>query len=160
MYGRWRLMRSSPASWAKTLAARDAAHISTGKRQPRPGCARARRSPCPTERENTRSRQAARGAARRSYLAAHDPAWQWVVDEIDGWEAGDDRTFGSVTGTRIAAADAPTMMRTTIQGSYVPGFVHRNNTFTFHQGSEVCVLDDPDGEALVMPSFTRHWDHA
>ena len=98
---------------------------------------------------------ARKNGALRAWL---DPARQWVVDEIDVWEAGDDRAFGGVTGTWMSAADAATMMRTTIQGSYDPGFVHRNNTFTFHKGSEVYVLDDPDGEAFVMESFTRHWD--
>jgi hypothetical protein len=93
--------------------------------------------------------------AQRAWL---DPARQWVVDEIDVWEAGADRTFGDITGTWVGAASAATMMQTAIQGSYDPGYLHRNNTFTFHGGSEVYVLDAPDGEAFVMESFTRHWD--
>jgi hypothetical protein len=86
-----------------------------------------------------------------------DSARQWVVDEIHVWEAGDDRIFGGITGTWIGAVDAAPP-QTTIQGSYDPSFVRRNNTFRFHKGGEVYVLDAPDGEAFVLESFTRRWD--
>jgi hypothetical protein len=87
-----------------------------------------------------------------------DPERQWLVDEADVWEAGDDMTFGDVTGTWVGAADAETLMRTRIHGRYDPGYLRRDSTFTFHEGSEVYVLDAPDGEAFVMESFTRQWD--
>lgn len=47
---------------------------------------------------------------------------------------------------------------TTVRDSYYPGYIYRNDTITFNAGSEVYVLDAPDGEAFVMQSFTRHWD--
>jgi hypothetical protein len=93
--------------------------------------------------------------ALRAWL---NPKRQWTFDRLDVWEAGDDKTFGPITGTWVGAVDAPTMMQTAVQDSYEPGYIHRNQTFTFNGGSEVYVLDAPDGEAFVMQSFTRHWD--
>jgi hypothetical protein len=87
-----------------------------------------------------------------------DPVRQWAADEIDVWEAGDDKTFGDITGTWRGSVAAATMMHTAMEGSYQPGYIYRNNTFTFRAGSQVYVLDAPDGEAFVLESFTRHWD--
>jgi haloalkane dehalogenase len=87
-----------------------------------------------------------------------DPVRQWAADEIDVWEAGEDRTFGDLTGTWMGAADAATMIQTAIQESYSPGYIYRNNTFKYRNGRQVYVLDAPDGESFVLQSFTRHWD--
>jgi hypothetical protein len=86
------------------------------------------------------------------------PVRHWVIDEIDVREAGDDRRFGGVTGTWTGAMEAASMTPIGDQGSYDPGYVHCGSTFTFHRGSEVYVLDAPDGEAYVMESFTRRFD--
>jgi hypothetical protein len=83
-----------------------------------------------------------------------DPVRQWTFDRLDLQEAGDDRAFGDLTGIWIGAADAPAAG----QGSYDPGYVYRSEAYTFTGGSEVFVLDAPDGEAFVLQSFTRHWD--
>jgi hypothetical protein len=93
--------------------------------------------------------------ALRAWL---DPVRQWLVDDVDVWEAGDDRSFGDITATWVGAADAATVTQTRIQGYYDPGYMYRNSTFTFRKGSEVYVLDAPDGEAFVLESFTDHWD--
>jgi hypothetical protein len=93
--------------------------------------------------------------ALRAWL---NPVRSWMVDRLDVWEAGDDRTFGGITGTWTGAAGAATMMRATVHDSYYPAYIYRNNTFTFNKGSEVYVLDAPDGEVFVMQSFTWHWD--
>lgn len=74
------------------------------------------------------------------------------------WEAGDDKAFGDITATWLGAVDAATTMQATVQGSYDPGYIYRTNTFTFNKGSEVYLLDAPDGEVFVMQSFTRHLD--
>ena len=50
------------------------------------------------------------------------------------------------------------MMQPTVQGSYDPGYIYRNYSFTFNQGSKSYMLDAPDGEVLVMQSFTQHSD--
>lgn len=87
-----------------------------------------------------------------------NPVSSWMIDRLDVWEAGVDRTFGGITGTWIGVADAATMMPATVLDSYHPGYIYRNATFTFDRGSEVYLLDAPDGEVFVMLSFTRHWD--
>jgi hypothetical protein len=94
-------------------------------------------------------------SALRAWL---NPVRQWTFDRLDVWEAGDDKTFGDITGTWVRAVDAPTMMQTAVRGSYDPGYIYRNGTATFNGGSKVYVLDAPDGEAFVMESFTRYWD--
>jgi hypothetical protein len=91
------------------------------------------------------------------------PVRHWVIDELDVREAGDDKRFGAVTGTWTGAMEAGSMTSITPTGdhwSYNPGYVYCGSTFTFHQGSEVYVLDAPDGEAYVMESFTRRFDPA
>jgi hypothetical protein len=93
--------------------------------------------------------------ALRAWL---NPVRRWMFDRLDAWEAGDDRTFGGITGTWVGVAGAATMIQATVQGSYYPGYIYRNNTFTFNEGSEVYLLDAPDGEVFVTQSFTRHWD--
>jgi hypothetical protein len=86
-------------------------------------------------------------------------ARHWLIDRLDVREVGDDRTFGSITMTWMGVADVATMMQTTIQGSYDPGYIHRDNTITFSKGTEVFVLDAPDGEVFILESLARHWDH-
>ncbi len=95
--------------------------------------------------------------ALRAWL---NPVRRWMFDRLDIWEAGDDKAFGNITGTWTGVADAATMMHATTQDSYQPAYIYRNNAFTYNQGSEVYVLDAPDGEVFVMQSFTRHWDPA
>jgi hypothetical protein len=89
-----------------------------------------------------------------------NPVRSWMFDRLDVWEAGDDKAFGSIRGTWTGVAGAATMIRATVQDSYQPGYMYRNSTSTFNKGSQVYVLDAPDGEVFVMQSFTRHWDPA
>lgn len=86
------------------------------------------------------------------------PMRHWVIDRLEVREAGDDRTFGSITGTWMGVADAATMVQATVQGSYDPGYVHRDDTVTFNRGTEVFLLDAPDGEVFILESLTRHWN--
>jgi hypothetical protein len=90
------------------------------------------------------------------------PVRHWMFDRLDVREAGEDRTFGDITGTWLGVVDAATLMEDTVEASYDPGYVHRDNTFTFtfSDGSEVYLLDAPDGEVFVMQSLTRHRDPA
>jgi hypothetical protein len=87
-----------------------------------------------------------------------NPVRRWMFDRLDVHEAGDDRTFGGITGTWLGVAGAATMMQATVLGSYHPGYIHRNCTCTFNKGSRVYLLDAPDGEIFVMESFTGHWE--
>lgn len=94
--------------------------------------------------------------ALRAWL---NPVSHWMFDRLDVLEAGDDRTFEGITGTWMGVASAAAITQAAVQGSYSPGYVsYRNNTFTFNKGSEVYLLDAPDGEVFVMQSFTPHWD--
>jgi hypothetical protein len=93
--------------------------------------------------------------ALRAWL---NPVRRWMFDRLDVWEAGDDRTFGGITGTWTGVVDAATMTQARVHGSYYPGYIYRNNSFAFNKGSQVYVLDAPDGEVFVMQSFSRHWD--
>ena len=95
--------------------------------------------------------------ARRAWL---NPVRHWMSDRLDLWEAGDDMTFGTIAGTWMGAVGAATVMQAADQGSYDPGYVYSNNTFTFSKGSEVYVLQAPDGEVFVMESFARQPDRA
>jgi hypothetical protein len=85
-----------------------------------------------------------------------NPIRHWMFDRLDVLEAGDDKTFGGVTGTWMGVAGAATMMQATVQGSYYPGYISRNSTFTYNKGSQVFVLEAPDGEAFIMQSSAEH----
>lgn len=85
-----------------------------------------------------------------------NPVRHWMVDRLDVWEAGDDRSFGTITGTWMGVVGAATVMQATVQGVYDPGYVYSSNTFAFNRGSEVYLLQAPDGEVFVMQSFAEH----
>jgi len=54
--------------------------------------------------------------ALRAWLS---PVRHWVFDRLDVREAGDDRTFGGITGTWMGVA-AATLLEDVVQGSYDP----------------------------------------
>jgi hypothetical protein len=93
--------------------------------------------------------------AERAWL---NPVRHWMFDRLDVREAGDDKTFGDLTGTWMGVAAETTFMQATVRESYNPGYIYRNSAFTFNQGSKVYILEAPDGEVFVMQSLTRHWD--
>ena len=83
-----------------------------------------------------------------------------MFDEFDVWEVGDDRDFGGIKATWMGVVGAEDMMKATVHGSYYPGYIYRNNAFTFNEGSEVYLLDAPDGEVFIMQSFTAQFDES
>ena len=87
-----------------------------------------------------------------------NPVRHWMIDRLDVREAGDDKTFGDITGTWIGVVGAATLMQATNQVTYDPAYAHSSNTFTFSSGSEVYLLDAPDGEVFIMQAFARHWN--
>jgi hypothetical protein len=93
--------------------------------------------------------------ASRAWLG---PVRRWTFDRLDVWEAGDDKPFGSVTGTWMGMADAATMPQAFGQRSYDPAYSYGSNTLTFSRGTEVYLLDAPDGEVFVMRSCAEDWD--
>jgi hypothetical protein len=52
--------------------------------------------------------------------------------------------------------DVATLQTGIIGGNYFPGYIHRDNSFAYNQGSEVCPLDAPGGEVFVMQSCNAH----
>jgi hypothetical protein len=94
----------------------------------------------------------------RALAAWLNPVRYWMSDRLDVWEAGDDKSFGTIAGTWMGAVGAATVLQATDQGGYDPGYVYSSNTFTFNKGSEAYLLEAPDGEVFVMQSFTRHSD--
>jgi hypothetical protein len=89
-----------------------------------------------------------------------NPVRRWTFDALDVPEAGDDTTFGTLTGTWTGVVGAAAMMQGAVQDSYDPGYAASNYTFTFNTGSEVYLLEAPDGEVFVMQSFAGQWDPA
>ena len=80
------------------------------------------------------------------------PVRHWTPDHLDVWEAGDSRNFGSLTGTWMGAGEAAAITSAMAPGAYDPAYVYRGSTFTFSKGSQVYVLDAPDGEVFIMQS--------
>jgi hypothetical protein len=87
-----------------------------------------------------------------------NPVRHWMSDRLDIREAGDNKTFGDITGTWTGVVGAEALMQAMDQVSYDPGYVYSNNTFTFNAGTEVYLLDAPDGEVFIMQSVTQDLD--
>ena len=89
-----------------------------------------------------------------------NPVRQWMFDRLDVREVGDDRTFEDITGTWMGAVGAAGLMESADRGSYQPDYTYSTGAVTFSGGSEVYVLDAPDGEVFVMQSFSLRLDPA
>lgn len=90
--------------------------------------------------------------ALRAWL---NPVRDWIFDQLDVREAGDDKTFGCITGTWIGVVSAATLMQSADQHGYDRTYTYSTSTFTFSRGSAVYLLDAPDGEVFIMQSFAR-----
>ena len=90
--------------------------------------------------------------------AVLNPPRYWMFDEFRVFEAGDDRTFDGITMTWMGVVDVASLQKAVIGGSYFPGYIHRDNSYTYNQGSEAYLLDAPDGEVFVMQSYNAHTD--
>ena len=86
-----------------------------------------------------------------------NPDRHWMCDELDAWEVGEDREFDGIKFSWVAVASAEETMKT-VQRPFAPGYIYRNNAFTFKKGSEVYLLDAPDGEVFVLQAFTPAHD--
>ena len=78
-----------------------------------------------------------------------------MFDEFDVYEDGVDRTFGGIKMTWMGVVPVEELEKGVTKGHYVPGYIYRNNQFKFNKGSEIYLLDAPDGEVFVMQSFTN-----
>ena len=87
-----------------------------------------------------------------------NPPRYWMFDEFRVFEAGEDQEFGGIKMTWMGVVDVATLQKAIIGGNYFPGYIHRDNSFTYNQGSEVYLLDAPGGEVFVMQSYNAHTD--
>lgn len=84
-----------------------------------------------------------------------NPSRHWMFDEFDVYEDGIDRTFGGIKMTWMGVVPVEQLEKGVTMGHYVPGYIYRDNQYTFNKGSEVYLLDAPDGEVFIMQSFTN-----
>ncbi len=87
-----------------------------------------------------------------------NPVRHWMFDEFWCFEAGDDRAFGDIRATWMGVVGAEAIMKATVKGSFYPGYIYRDSKFKYNRGSEVYLLDAPDGEVFILQSYTDHWD--
>jgi hypothetical protein len=87
-----------------------------------------------------------------------NPPRYWMFDEFRVFEAGDDQDFGGITMTWMGVVDVASLKKAIIGGNYFAGYIHRDNSYTYNQGSEVYLLDAPGGEVFVMQSYNAHTD--
>ena len=90
-----------------------------------------------------------------------NPPRYWMFDEFRVFEAGEDQEFGGIKMTWMGVVDVATLQKAIIGGNYFPGYIHRDNSYTYNQGSEVYLLDAPGGESSscnpTTPTPTTAW---
>jgi hypothetical protein len=84
-----------------------------------------------------------------------NPSRRWTFDQLDVYEDGVERTFGGIKMTWMGVVPVEELEKGVTKGHYVPGYIFRNNQYTFKKGREIHILDAPDGEVFVMQSFTN-----
>ena len=90
--------------------------------------------------------------AREVFL---NPSRRWMFDQLDVYEDGIERTFGGIKMTWMGVVPVEELEKGVTKGHYVPGYIFRDNQYTFKKGREIYLLDAPDGEVFVMQSFTN-----
>jgi hypothetical protein len=81
-----------------------------------------------------------------------------MFDEFSVWEVGDDREFNGIKHTWMGVVGAADLKKSIIQGSDLPGYTYRANGFGYNEGTEVYLLDAPNGEVFVVQSYNAHTD--
>ena len=84
-----------------------------------------------------------------------NPSRRWTFDQLDVYEDGIERTFGGIKMTWMGVVPVSELEKGVTKGHYVPGYIYRDNQYTFKKGREIHILDAPDGEVFVMQSFTN-----
>ena len=95
---------------------------------------------------------------RQAIGAFLNPPRYWMFDEFRVFEVGDDQEFGGIKMTWMGVVDVATLKKAILGGNYFAGYIHRDNSYTYNQGSEVYLLDAPGGEVFVMQSYNAHTD--
>jgi hypothetical protein len=87
-----------------------------------------------------------------------NPPRYWMFDEFRVFEVGEDLKFSGIDMTWMGVVDVASLKKAIIGGAYFAGYIHRDNSYTFKAGSEVYLLDAPDGEVFIMQSYNAHTD--
>ena len=90
--------------------------------------------------------------SREAFL---NPSRYWVMDDFWVYEDGVDRTFGDVKMTWMGVVAVEALEKAVTMGHYNAGYIYRDTQYKYNKGSEVYLLDAPDGEVFVMQSFTN-----
>jgi hypothetical protein len=91
--------------------------------------------------------------AREVFL---NPSRRWTFDQLDVYEDGIERTFGGIKMTWMGVVPVEELEKAVTKGHYNPGYIFRDNQYTFKKGREIYLLDAPDGEVFVMQSFSNY----
>jgi hypothetical protein len=83
-----------------------------------------------------------------------NPTRYWMHDEFWCYEAGDDRTFGDIKMTWMGVVGVEEMNAGVAKGKYNAGYIFRNSQYKYNKGSEVYLLDTPNGDVFIMQSYT------
>jgi hypothetical protein len=83
-----------------------------------------------------------------------NPPRHWMHDEFWCYEAGNERTFGDIKMTWMGVVGVQEMEAGVAKGKYIPGYIFRNSQYKYNKGSEVYLLDAPNGDVFIMQSFT------
>jgi hypothetical protein len=83
-----------------------------------------------------------------------NPVRHWMMDEFWVYEDGVDRIFGDIKMTWMGVVPVEQLEKAVTKGHYVPGYIYRDTQYQYNKGSEIYILDAPDGEVFVMQSFT------
>ncbi len=81
----------------------------------------------------------------------------WVMDEFWDHKVGETVDFHGVLATWMASM-SPELMKGVLKDDFVPGEVHRENTYLYAKGRRVYLLHSPDGKTWVMLSYTTEVD--
>jgi hypothetical protein len=84
-----------------------------------------------------------------------NPSRRWTFDQLDVFEDGIERTFAGIKMTWMGVVPVEELEKGVTKGHYVPGYIFRNNQYTFKKGREIYILDAPNGEVFVMQSFSN-----
>ncbi len=80
----------------------------------------------------------------------------WMMDEVD-YAGGDTQDFHGV-GMNWAGDMTGAEMLTQFQSAYVPSLIRRNTIWTWHAGTKLHLLREPNGTVWVLQEYTKAVD--
>ena len=107
-----------------------------------------RRSPPSTARRSRRRRVRGRSSSTRRGAGCSTSSMSIRTESS--------ATFGGIKMTWMGVVPVEELEKGVTKGHYVPGYISRDNQYTFNKGTEIYLLDAPDGEVFVMQSFTNY----